>query len=44
MDVKFKSNSSIVIKGMEKLKNTSIKTCILNYMSNFYRKYFKIYV
>lgn len=26
MDVKFKSNSSIVIKGMEKLKNTSIKT------------------
>lgn len=26
MDVKFKSNSSIVIKGMEKLKNASIKT------------------
>lgn len=26
MNVKFKSNSSIVIKGMEKLKNASIKT------------------
>ena len=32
------------VEFMKILKNISIKTCILNYMSNFYRKYFKIYV